>query len=603
MFRGVHSVMLVALVGALVVPKARAQAPSIGGTDLAGLGDGALVRADQFPPFLTPTHEGEFGFDEVVVLGDHPILHVERPDPDGTAEVVRETWNRVQSTEVGGRAVSVFRLAWPAAALREGFRLRRWGVDRPSLEWGEVSVPSVSASTARTLHLRIVPSNIRDSTVVQVDDTTQYASHAVNLVAPGFGDDRVSGAEDGLDLVALTRRFYERFEDDYDVLAVVTRSDLFLDAPGVHQLVRNDVDGLGIPRVDESARYGSRGGLAAVEVYATSAWATQRGTLHQLLHRWGDYSRVWDALGIARAGHRPDVHTPLLASGEVMAGAVLEATRRVRPDGTGGHVIERSLPMTGFHPLTLYRMGLIPVEDVPDLTVFVEQGQFGSTRRSVPAVGTSVRGATVRVRATDIVAADGERVGPVADRVRRAVIYVTRDGLASASEMDVVNFYAARLAELDGITSWDQYPSFFEATGGRARLATEVIPRDGVGSGRVDESPGRAFLDVAADALTGLSLDTPIPGRIDVGDTVEISGIVTADDRDDFTIICLRFIRYGASDANEVFVCSSLAGNRFSVDVTFGEHQRGSYTVEPFLFWSGAPGQLARSRYGVITVR
>ena len=83
---------------------------------------------------------------------------------------------------------------------------------------------------------------------------------------------------------------------------------------------------------------------------------------------------------------------------------------------------------------------------------------------------------------------------------------------------------------------------------------------------------------------------------------MEISGIVTADDRDDFTIVCLRFIRYGAADANEVFVCSSIAGNRFSVDVTFGEDQRGSYTVEPFLFWSGAAGQLARSRYGVITV-
>ena len=149
--------------------------------------------------------------------------------------------------------------------------------------------------------------------------------------------------------------------------------------------------------------------------------------------------------------------------------------------------------------------------------MFVEQGQFDPVRRSVPPVGRSVRGDTIRVRATDIVAADGQRVGPVADRVRQVVVYVTRDGLASAREMDVVNFYAARLAAEDGITSWDQYPSFFEATGGRARLTTEVTPRAGVGSGRIDESPGRGFLDVAPDALTGVSLDTAIPGRLPSG--------------------------------------------------------------------------------------
>ena len=70
--------------------------------------------------------------------------------------------------------------------------------------------------------------------------------------------------------------------------------------------------------------------------------------------------------------------------------------------------------------------------------------------------------------ATDFITADGVRNGSPVVRVRRAVIYVTRAGLASQAEMDAVNFFSARLAAREGVTSWDRYPSFFEATRGRA---------------------------------------------------------------------------------------------------------------------------------------
>ena len=50
----------------------------------------------------------------------------------------------------------------------------------------------------------------------------QYASHAVNIWVPGFGDSRIRDGETVIDLGAVTRPFYEAFVDEYETLAVVS---------------------------------------------------------------------------------------------------------------------------------------------------------------------------------------------------------------------------------------------------------------------------------------------------------------------------------------------------------------------------------------------
>jgi hypothetical protein len=363
--------------------------------------------------------------------------------------------------------------------------------------------------------------------------------------------------------------------------------------------VKNAVTGIGLDLFDTTSDYGSAGVLQGIEVYPPGGWATAQATLHQQTHQWGDYTRVWDQVGIVRQGDRPDSHVPLLSPGAFAAGAVLEGTRRVN----GASFIERTVPTVTFHPLTLYRMGLLDVTRLPQLRVFVDQGQFDSTDRTAPPIGTSVEGGDIVVVGSDFVAADGPRTGPVAARVRRALIYVTRTGLASRAEMDVVNFYAARLAATEGVVSWDGYPSFFEATGGRATLTTDVTPKAGATpEGKLWPGPPTEYVDVATTALNDVIMDRPIPGRIAVGETVTLSGTVTATDGQDSSIACFRFIRYGSTDPNEVFVCGSLSARRFSVGLTFTADQRGRYTVEPFLFGADASRPEARARYGVIAV-
>lgn len=566
--------------------------------------DGEPLRAHQFPRFVRPTQGGEFGFDQFVVAGDHVALPFERIDLDQESGVVVETWERIDTSVVAGRVVSVFRPVWSPHLLRERLRQVRWGVDRPFVHWGDLVVPGDDGGRRRAVYLRLAPTDVPAAEVVVVSDTVQYSSHLVNLWIPDFGDGRLQHGSEEWDLSAVTQRFYEYFADGYETIAIVTQAMHPTDA--FHRNVQNAVAGIGLPLFDDTAQYGSAGVLQGVEMYPSGRWADAPTVLHQQAHQWSDYSQAWARAGIARQGDLPERHTPLLAPGPVLAGAVLEASRRVGgPDNVGAHVVERTTPMVTYNPLTLYRMGLASTTDLPTYRVFEDQGQFGAgldDGPATPAVGSTVAGGHVILTADDFVAADGIRNGPIVSQIRRAVVYVTRAGLASQDEMDVVSYFAARLGTSDGVTTWDAYPSLFEATGGRVEMPTGITPALTSGLAPLMAVEDVGYPDVPTDVLTGVELDLPIPGRIDIGQTVTLDGVLTLIDRTDYNIVCFRFIRYGGSDVNETFVCDTLDGVRFSVPVTFGATQAGTYTVEPFVFWTDAGPQAALSRYGVIVV-
>ena len=562
------------------------------------MADGEALRADQFPRFLTPAHAGSFGFDVFTVLGDHETVTFERRDPSQTSLVTVETWTRTGTSSIAGRLTSIFRPVWRAEVLRVALAGQRWGVDRPYLFWGDVVAPG----TARQpVYLQLAPPNLPSSEVVRISDTVQFASHTVNLWIPDFGDARVQGGDEEWDLRTLATTFYQHFADAYETLAVVTQSRELTNQLGFHRNVRNGVAGIGLELFDDTAQYGSASVLQAVEVFPSPQWAENSTMLHQQAHQWGEYTGAWAAAGIVRRGDAPAIHTPLLAPGAVMAGAVLEAMRRVGESTSSGSgpVIELTLPTIQYNPLTLYRMGLIGSAELPTYQVFEDQGQFTPDRRDVPDDGVAVEGGAVSVTASDFITADGIRNGSPVTRVRRAVIYVTRTGLASQAEMDSVNFFAARLAAREGVMSWDRYPSFFEATRGRAELLTGITPTV---VPTIEGGPNVAYLPVAPDALVGVCLDDPVPGRISVGQTIRINGSLTLSDRNDYSVVCFRFIRYGSFDVNETFVCGSLSERRFSIPVTFSATEQGTHTIEPFAFWMNSGPQAARSRYGAIVV-
>ena len=557
--------------------------------NLEPLADGRPLRADQFPRFLLPTHVGSFGFTDFLVLGDYETVTFERVDADAADQHTAETWTRTGTAAVAGHLVSVFNPTWDAAMLRETLRRYPWGVDTPRLYWGRLVVPGSGAHV--NVHLAMMPPNVPASIVIRVSDRVQYASHVVNITDADFGDSRILGGDTALNLPEITQLFYEHFADDYDVIAVVSQATQLTDYDGFRQMVRNDVGGIGLDFFDESATYGSASVLRGVEGYPPGGWASWETVLHEQGHQYGEYTDAWS---VDRVGHDPDGHTPLLTPGAVTYGAVLEGHVRVGANAAaGGFQVEPTQPLVRYHPLTLYRMGLLTAAAVPPVNVFLDQGQFDSASSSAPAPGTAVSGGTVEVTVNDLLAADGVRSGPATTHVRRAVVYVSRNGLAPQIEMDVVNYFAQRLGESSGVTSWHRYPSFAEATGGRAYMTTSIRT---TGGAYVTGPSGRCAR-VGTHALVGIELDAEFGGCLQAGTTVSVSGSVTLTDRTDYYSACLRLRRYGAPTDDRIYVCDELNVDRFEMDVTFPADKPGGYTLEAFAFWPESDAQLPLSVY------
>lgn len=123
------------LSGAFAADPSRA---GVGG-EMEPLADGHPLHADQVPRFLRPDHEGTFGFDRFLVLGDYETVTFERVDPQAENDHTVETWPRTGTDAVSGRLVSVFRPAWDGSVLREALRRFAWGVDAPSFYWGRLA--------------------------------------------------------------------------------------------------------------------------------------------------------------------------------------------------------------------------------------------------------------------------------------------------------------------------------------------------------------------------------------------------------------------------------------------------------------------------------
>ena len=563
---------------------------------------------DQNPRLIRADHAGGLSLDNFLVAGDVATLTFERLSAVAEDYLVRETWQRSTTTAIDGHLISVFNPSWNSAALWESIGWQRRGFDRPYVQLGNLLIPRPSdgapggeAVERFLIWVRVAPLNVPPALVARIDADTQYTSHVVNLVMPEFGDHRLSAGDYGHELDEAAKRFYAHFRDDYASIAFIPRQQHVVPYDALHHNVRNPIAGLGaLPVFDDSQTYGSAGVLRSVEFYPSVSFASNAASTHAISHQWVDYWD-WSALGggIGLSGRDPASHTPLLYPGEVYAGAVLDVSRRVaQVGGATAYAIERTPAPAMLHPTTLYRMGLIGPEAVPELLVFESQGQFSEADSSAPAAGTAVAGSGRRVHINDILARHGARSGPVDDAWSRVTVVVSRDGLLSAEEMSYWNFFAARHAASGGTTTWEGVPSFFEATGGAATLQTDVTP---LHAAKLVESIETGNVPIATQEFRGVELDAQVPARIAVGESVTIAGAVTATERDDFDIACAWWIRYGSE--NGIFECAPIEGDRFAIPYRFAAGDAGRYTVQIYLFFPDAPlPQPSRSSISGVTV-
>ena len=554
---------------------------------------------DQQPRLIRADGTGGLAFRSFVVAGDVETLEFERWSI-AAGEPVVETWTRTARRTYDSRPLSVFDPVWDEAALWDTIGSRRRGFDSPVVYFGALRVPKREELTDASdedagdgedafdeahVALPAAPLNLPESRVQQAGRGVQYASHVVNVVFPGFGNWRLQTANDfAFEIEEVTRKFYEFFPDVYDSIAIVSAEQHpSAQFSAFHWNVRNPIAGLGEMEVfDGSDYFGSDGVLRSVEFYRDAGFTTASTSNHEIGHQWADFWD-WSALagGIERAGWNPASHTPLLFPGETLLGAVLGHRRRVGLAGGGdegepSYVIERTPAPSRYHPTTLYRMGLIGPEELPEMVVFEEQGQFAAA----PDVGTAVEGEGRAVHFNDVLALHGARSGPVDSSWRRATIVVSRSRPLSAEEMNYWNFFAARHAARSGVTTFGGMPSFHEATGGRAVLDTAVERPDG---SRIVNDPPLRVSDVPIDPgeFRIVRLDEPVPGAMTAGERITFAGRVTSTAAADVVEVCVGQVHIdGPPDEDgdgfrTVTACDEVSGYRFSIPLTFDRGRHG----------------------------
>jgi hypothetical protein len=305
--------------------------------------------------------------------------------------------------------------------------------------------------------------------IMPLSADAQASAHVVNLRY----DDLYAGNSVP---IAVTKRFYQLFPDDYDFLAVIEQYRSFNNR--FFMGLRNNVTGVGLSLFDNGAQYGSAARLQGVVHYPLDAIfdVGEKANSHEIGHRWMDYLIP----GTLRNG----AHWPLsdIAYGimgiSIGAGSVGgEFGYLLTPRGNGDYTMTAAEQATEFNDLELYLMGLNDKTEVAPHFVFVDQ-----TQSSQLANGGVLHGPVTVVTVDTVIAYNGARVPGVSasqKAFKLASIVLSKGRLLSADEHAFFEHMAARgearipLQFSSGFLRGTTKP-FFLATRGKATLSTTI---------------------------------------------------------------------------------------------------------------------------------
>ncbi len=314
--------------------------------------------------------------------------------------------------------------------------------------------------------------NVLDATVPAAAVTTlaadaQATQHVANLRydTPYFGAAAPS---------EVTRRFYALFPDAFDFLAVVEPVQSTANRNFVR--VRNRVNGIGVPLVDDAQNRGSASRLLGTIQFPIDGFFDlgETAALHEMGHAFINFLS-----GTAMAAGIPHWPMSTVAYG-VMGGSQgpnrqgVTFPYRLTPMGNGDYRTDAIEPPTEFNDLELYMLGLAAPSEVGVHTVFTNQDQN-------PATGV-LRGPTELFTIDDLIARVGARnpaypSAPTTFRIGTIVLSAGR--LLTADEMAYFDHLAARgeattpLQYSSGLARGTTKP-FYLATKQRGRLETSV---------------------------------------------------------------------------------------------------------------------------------
>ena len=281
-----------------------------------------------------------------------------------------------------------------------------------------------------------------------------------------------------LDLVALSKKFYQTHPDNYDQLVLWTDAPVVTDAFAFETTVKNEIRGLGVDTYDTAADFGSAGRLRSLVVMdwlgkypdnPAQKFLGENNTLsvmgQECGHRWLAFLEFRD-----RTGQRSDVllgrdlaHWSFFfdSDASVMEGNDIE--------DLGGGSFRTVAAVQRYSLLDQYAMGLVPDSAVPSFFYVENPANMSAsrTRESAPEVGITFNGTRRDVLIQDVIAVEGPRSPSAADSARvhrQAFVYLVSAGKVADN---------GQVAKVDGIRrAWEGF--FLQATDRRMQAITTL---------------------------------------------------------------------------------------------------------------------------------
>ena len=255
---------------------------------------------------------------------------------------------------------------------------------------------------------------------------------------------------------------YFKTHEDVDFLVFLSTFDYTMPeagAQGFYLPVKNDTQGINQPLTNNTAQFGSAGKLQgtidlgnvtalAGNPYGPNLEETITTLNHELMHRFGAYVRFKNqdgSLNDALLG-KDDAHWSYLldTKGSLMYGNGWKDNK----DGTFTATSAKS----GFSPLDLYLMGMIPKEQVPPM-LLIDNPTIDKTK--LPNLGDTITGTVKTVTIDDIISAEGQRIPDVSTAQKQfnvGFVLLTRPGdntVGATSAIETLRkAWAGRFAEL-----------------------------------------------------------------------------------------------------------------------------------------------------------
>jgi len=294
--------------------------------------------------------------------------------------------------------------------------------------------PNGNITSTLNSSIQVFDGSVTIPPIVQKDPGARSSPRILNLYRPNLGVTDISSAVKG---------FYSYYKDDFDFVRVVFMLPSY--ARGIyspyHMIVRNDVQGVGLLSMNETASYGSAGKLKGVTVYPVDNYidCAESAFSHELGNQWMNYLRNQSLT--AASPHWP---ASTMARG-IMGMAIIPPTGAGGPfsynlemvTSTTAHVTQVSAGLLQeFTDLDLYLMGFLPAESVSP--VIVVQWTVACRDCIMPASVMTIQ---------DVIAANGPRVPDwkaAQKSFRIGTVVITRDRLLNDDEMAILEYFAAR---------------------------------------------------------------------------------------------------------------------------------------------------------------